>query len=95
MRRTIVTLRHRAGVWQKRASNCTQDGTDFRAGLSAYAHSQADLLYALAEKYECLWTDAGADLEGTESDGESYDGLEEDLDKGGLEERLEEAEMGL
>ncbi|KAF4584854.1 hypothetical protein EYR40_001671 [Pleurotus pulmonarius] len=57
MRRTIVTLRHRARKWEERATTLQLPPTPYSIGLSSYAHSQADLLYSLANKYEAGWTD--------------------------------------
>lgn len=92
MRRTIVTLRGRACIWEARAIvDPTRLGPDYIQGLSAYAFSQVDLLSRLAQKYEHAWTGVGNGIEAAESDPD----LEDDLHNLQREEQVEEAEEGL
>ncbi|KAL4261007.1 hypothetical protein AB1N83_010110 [Pleurotus pulmonarius] len=91
MRRTIVTLRGRARLWEARAmDDWSQFGPDYVQGLCAYAFSQADLLSRLAQKYEHTWTGIGGNVDDAESDAD----LERDLQNQQHEERVEEAEEG-
>ncbi|KAJ8699281.1 hypothetical protein PTI98_002412 [Pleurotus ostreatus] len=57
MRRVTVSLRHRGQQWEKRATTTPhQLRPDYANGLTAYAYSQADLLYSLADTFEANWT---------------------------------------
>ncbi|KAF4584792.1 hypothetical protein EYR38_002023 [Pleurotus pulmonarius] len=77
MRRTIVTLRHRARRWEREGER-TQSQTP--GGLSAYAYSQADLLHGLADKYEAAWTEKRMVSNGIQ-DNEEEDLLEQEVRK--------------
>ncbi|KAJ8688876.1 hypothetical protein PTI98_012954 [Pleurotus ostreatus] len=54
MRRTLVSLRHQARTWESKATNGSGP-PDVLAGLSAYAHRQAHIRYALASRFEEIW----------------------------------------
>ncbi|KAJ8469845.1 hypothetical protein ONZ45_g16753 [Pleurotus djamor] len=75
MRRTVVSLRHDAQVWEVRAT-----GSESRiAGHAAYAFRQAHIRYSLADRFERLWCDDNKD---TGSDSDSHDNDNEDGEVG-------------
>ncbi|KAF9489950.1 hypothetical protein BDN71DRAFT_1484637 [Pleurotus eryngii] len=51
------SLQHRGQQWEKQATTVHhQSRPDYTNGLTAYAYSQADLLYLLADSFEANWT---------------------------------------
>ncbi|KAJ8699112.1 hypothetical protein PTI98_002265 [Pleurotus ostreatus] len=67
MRRTLVSLRHQARTWESKATNGSGP-PDVLAGLSAYAHRQAHIRYALASRFEEIWW--GKDTKGDDDEEE-------------------------
>ncbi len=88
MRRTVISLRHRARLWEKRAATGHEQREGYAKGLTAYAYSQANLLYSLADTFEASWAE-GASREDDETDED--DDLQAELDRARAEDDDEEA----
>lgn len=85
MRRVTVSLQHRGQQWEKRATMTHhQSRPDYANGLTAYAYSQADLLYSLADTFEANWTTNTSIAEDTD-----------DVDKEDLQAEIDSATVEL
>ncbi|KAJ8503496.1 hypothetical protein ONZ45_g10817 [Pleurotus djamor] len=71
MRRTLVSLRHRARSWRSKQIPPSIHPR-YHLGMSAYAHSQARLHDALADAFELMWKrgDNAEDVELANDEGE-------------------------
>ncbi|KAJ8481555.1 hypothetical protein ONZ45_g15279 [Pleurotus djamor] len=58
MRRTLVSLRALADSWKSKAT-APAPHPEYQSGLAAYAHSQAELRYLLANSFERQWLSGG------------------------------------
>ncbi|KAJ8518637.1 hypothetical protein ONZ45_g4299 [Pleurotus djamor] len=70
MRRTLVSLRYQASVWERRSQRSFDD--EFGPGLKAYALAQANLRLSLASKFAEMWK------KGTDNSDQEEPGLDED-----------------
>lgn len=81
MRRTLISLRHRATSWDSKTIP-TSTNPQYEAGISAYAQSQSQLHWDIANAFELMWMrgDDKEEQELVDVEGDVGDSVHDDRD---------------